>query len=81
MSFVDFNHLAEEERASHFTFIEFWLLCGCLCTVYLPRVAFCWSVVCGCGTSLSYSLALCVFRESNSSQHFKNVNQNNIIEP
>ena len=39
MSFLFFNHIAKEERADGLHFNCVLLLCGCLCSVFLPRCA------------------------------------------
>ena len=42
------------------TLIVFLLSFMCLCSVSLPCGSMSWSVVCACGSSLSYSLVFCM---------------------
>ena len=51
MSFLVCNHLDEEDRASCFAFIVFWMSCYCKCPVALPNGAMNWYAVCDCGIS------------------------------
>ena len=50
---------AGEERASRLTFIVFWMVCYCYCSLSFPDGAIGQSVVCDFGNSWSYSLAFC----------------------
>ena len=49
------------ERADGYNLIVFLLLCDYYCSVSLPHGAKCWSVVCECDISLSYSLTFFLF--------------------
>ena len=49
-------HLSDEMLAGYFTENVFLLSCGCLYSVFLPRGAMSWYVVCDCGISWSFSL-------------------------
>ena len=44
-------YLIEEERASCFNFIVFWMSCYCKCSVALPYGAMCWPALSDCEIS------------------------------
>ena len=50
------NHLTWKVRAVCCILIAFLMLCGCSCSVSLPRAAVGWSAVCCFGISWSYSI-------------------------